>query len=153
MMQWTLTNKANAVGVHISYSKPLKPKNENFLLPSPQDAQKFLEGRQRKIILDIMTSYVKQRLHAFKYYRNAYGMDSLIESASRLLNELTLQRESNNPLIVVASAVWWLEADLRLIAPPDHSHFRHYYNEVIDPLINYCRDLSAAHRIKVRTHR
>lgn len=128
----------------IEYPQRAKQSPTTHVVESEEHAYNLWCAKEKDYILSTLKGFVMQRKRAIELHKSSVDYADQHGHIFLLLSELP--RHTFSKLPVVAGAVFYLTDHIRAIKPWNGSPFRRHYDEVIEPILEWCDVFSQPHR-------
>lgn len=137
MISPTLNIRTNTL--RIEFAKEAKVKTESHHVNSIEHASRLLHIRTKSYLVDKLSKYANQRLHALGNRATMQQQYALGRIRYVVLNYY------ERPLPYLALKIKQLKEDLEVIAPSRLSRFYNHYAKVIVPAVQWCEEYHDKH--------
>lgn len=148
-IQKIINGQTSSIDVLLKYPNRLHKKEDYASFTSAPEIDAFINRKVKSCLIDTLSAYVKQRHFVMKHFSCTLGGNDVINHINHLYNEV--EHMHSKSVTVVMASIYWLEKSIYAIAPSHTSKHRKYFEEVIEPMIEFCRLYSFEARRKART--
>lgn len=121
--------------VNIMYDKGLSFKPKTKICPDEQAAKEFVHKEYSHAVRTVLTNFAKQQLWIASKYPSMQGAPVKIHAAETIIQEMA--HHAVAPLVVIASAIYWLKPCIQNLEPSASSKYHKHYAEFIEPMIDW----------------
>ncbi|MFD2961308.1 MULTISPECIES: hypothetical protein [Olivibacter] len=146
----TFNISKEAIDIALKYPKRAHRKVDAITATTDHQINNFINKKVKAFLLETLSKYVKQRQFILTHfapddkskYTQLYELDRIMREVDRL---------QSARVVVVMAAIYWMEGALKTTSPLPNSKYYKHYEELILPMIEFCRVYSFEHRRKART--